>query len=230
LALASQFIIRFELGVFFTSLKHGMTIDIVRKSRRKHFSFNSVSNDLLPFMVGQIHDNFTLLSAKDVMLFQHSQKAIQVLTRHEVQTRGTLKQTWVSRNMFVFLCPWVSDRLKNAEILDCCHYQQCRSLMTLLGQKGRKIRYCTIANFSNSEKVTCTYLGLYGWTHSGDLLRELLTMEDTMCIVIHVLGWTTFTACNTTSLHMCSSLANTHTTLLFITHTQILKKKRKKKK
>jgi hypothetical protein len=38
---------------------------------------NSVSNDLLPFLVGQSHDNFTLLSVKDVMLF------------HE----GNLKQT-----------------------------------------------------------------------------------------------------------------------------------------
>jgi hypothetical protein len=32
---------------------------------------NSVSNDLLPFMVGQSHDSFTQLSEKDVMLFQH---------------------------------------------------------------------------------------------------------------------------------------------------------------
>jgi hypothetical protein len=40
---------------------------------------NSVSNDLLPFMVGQSHDSFTLLSVKDVMLFQHCQQAIQVL-------------------------------------------------------------------------------------------------------------------------------------------------------
>jgi hypothetical protein len=40
---------------------------------------NSVSTDLIPFMVGQSHDNFTLLSVKDVMLFQHCQQAIQVL-------------------------------------------------------------------------------------------------------------------------------------------------------
>jgi hypothetical protein len=32
---------------------------------------NSISNGLLPFMVGQSHGSFTLLSAKDVMLFQH---------------------------------------------------------------------------------------------------------------------------------------------------------------
>jgi hypothetical protein len=30
---------------------------------------NSVSNDLLLFMVGQSHDSFTLLSAKNVMFF-----------------------------------------------------------------------------------------------------------------------------------------------------------------
>jgi hypothetical protein len=40
---------------------------------------NSVSNDLLPFMVGQNRDSFTLLSAKDVMLFHPCQQAIQVL-------------------------------------------------------------------------------------------------------------------------------------------------------
>jgi hypothetical protein len=39
----------------------------------------SVSNDLLPLMVGQSHDSFTLLSAKNVMSFQHCQRAIQVL-------------------------------------------------------------------------------------------------------------------------------------------------------
>jgi hypothetical protein len=40
---------------------------------------NSVSNDLLPFMVGQSHDNLTLLRVEEVMLFQHCQQAIQVL-------------------------------------------------------------------------------------------------------------------------------------------------------
>jgi hypothetical protein len=40
---------------------------------------NGVSYDLLPFMVGQSYDSFTLLSVKDVMLFQHCQLAIQVL-------------------------------------------------------------------------------------------------------------------------------------------------------
>jgi hypothetical protein len=40
---------------------------------------NSVSNDLLPFMVGQSHDSLTLLRVKEVMLFQHCQQAIQVL-------------------------------------------------------------------------------------------------------------------------------------------------------
>jgi hypothetical protein len=40
---------------------------------------NSVSNDLLPFMVGQSHDSLTQLRVKDVMLFQNCQQAIQVL-------------------------------------------------------------------------------------------------------------------------------------------------------
>jgi hypothetical protein len=39
---------------------------------------NSVSNELLPFMVRQSHDSFTLLSVKDAMLFQHCQQGIQV--------------------------------------------------------------------------------------------------------------------------------------------------------
>jgi hypothetical protein len=34
---------------------------------------------MLPFMVGQSHDGFTLVSKKDEMLFQHCQQAIQVL-------------------------------------------------------------------------------------------------------------------------------------------------------
>jgi hypothetical protein len=47
---------------------------------------------------------------------------------------------WVSSIMF--LCPWVSEKLKSAEILDCCHSKAvlkspCRYLMTLSGQKGR---------------------------------------------------------------------------------------------
>jgi hypothetical protein len=40
---------------------------------------NSVSNGLLPFMVGQGLHIFTLLYVRDVMLFQHCQQAIQVL-------------------------------------------------------------------------------------------------------------------------------------------------------
>jgi hypothetical protein len=30
----------------------------------------------------------------------------------------------------------MSDKLKKAEILDCCHSQQCKSLTTLSGQEG----------------------------------------------------------------------------------------------
>jgi hypothetical protein len=44
-------------------------------------TFERVSNELLPLMVGQSHDSFTLLGVKDVMLFQHCQQAIQVLFR-----------------------------------------------------------------------------------------------------------------------------------------------------
>jgi hypothetical protein len=40
---------------------------------------SSVFNDLLPFMVGQSHDSFTLLSVKDMMLYQHFLQAIQEL-------------------------------------------------------------------------------------------------------------------------------------------------------
>jgi hypothetical protein len=36
-----------------------------------------IINDLFPFMVGQSHDSFTLLSIKDVMLLQHCQQAMQ---------------------------------------------------------------------------------------------------------------------------------------------------------
>jgi hypothetical protein len=38
-----------------------------------------MSYDLLPFLVGQSHDSFTLLSVKDAMLFQRCQQAVQVL-------------------------------------------------------------------------------------------------------------------------------------------------------
>jgi hypothetical protein len=38
-----------------------------------------MSNDWLPLMVAQSHDDFTLLDVKDVMLCQHCQRAIQVL-------------------------------------------------------------------------------------------------------------------------------------------------------
>jgi hypothetical protein len=45
---------------------------------------SSVSNDLLPFVVGQGHNSLTLLRLKKVMLSQHCQQAIQVLCKgHE---------------------------------------------------------------------------------------------------------------------------------------------------
>jgi hypothetical protein len=52
---------------------------------------------LLPFMVGQSHDSFTLLCVEKVMLFQHFSYPSFV---HKVRTGGTLKQTWVPNNMF----------------------------------------------------------------------------------------------------------------------------------
>jgi hypothetical protein len=48
---------------------------------------NSISNEFLSFSVGQSQVSFTLLSVKDVMLFQHCQLVIQVQC-----TGGTLKE------------------------------------------------------------------------------------------------------------------------------------------
>jgi hypothetical protein len=50
-------------------------------------------------MVGQSHGSFTLLSVKDVLLFQHALSAGHSSAVHGVQTRCTLKQTLVSSNM-----------------------------------------------------------------------------------------------------------------------------------
>jgi hypothetical protein len=72
-------------------------INNVGKSRRK--LLNSVSNDLLPLMVGQSYDSFTLLSVTDVMLFQHCQQVIQVPCMG--YTGGTLKQISVKEHVFM---------------------------------------------------------------------------------------------------------------------------------
>jgi hypothetical protein len=40
---------------------------------------NSVSIEMLPFKVGEKHDSFTLMSVKDVMVFQHCQHAIHLV-------------------------------------------------------------------------------------------------------------------------------------------------------
>jgi hypothetical protein len=65
---------------------------------------NSVSNDLLPFMVGQSHDSFTLLSVNcegsDVISALSAGHSRVV---HGVQTGDTLKQYCVSS--YMFLCP-----------------------------------------------------------------------------------------------------------------------------
>jgi hypothetical protein len=80
-------------------------------------------NDLLPFKVGRSHDSFYIAECQgyDVILLQHCQQAIQVCARqHGVQKGGTLKQTWVAINKFIFVCPWpmgdLRDKLKKAEI------------------------------------------------------------------------------------------------------------------
>jgi hypothetical protein len=43
------------------------------------YTFEKFFIDLLPFVVTQSHDSFTLLSLKDVMLSQYCQQAITVL-------------------------------------------------------------------------------------------------------------------------------------------------------
>jgi hypothetical protein len=60
-----------------TSMSAVLSINIVRKSCRKHFFI--VSNDWFPFVVGQSHYHLTQLSVKDVLLFQHCQQGIKVL-------------------------------------------------------------------------------------------------------------------------------------------------------
>jgi hypothetical protein len=70
---------------------------------------NRVSNDLLPFMVGQSHDNFTLLSVEDEVLFQYCQQVIQVLcTAHRQEALWSKPECQVT----CLLCPRVSDELK----------------------------------------------------------------------------------------------------------------------
>jgi hypothetical protein len=62
-----------------TLIQENHSINIVKNLAAN--IFNSVSNDSLPFMVGLhvIHDGFTLLSVKCVMLFLHCQQTIQLL-------------------------------------------------------------------------------------------------------------------------------------------------------
>jgi hypothetical protein len=69
-------------------------------------------------------------SVKDVMLFQHCKQAINSTAAvHGVYTGGIQMQIQVSSNMF--LCPRMSDKPIGAEILECCHSQQCKSLTTV---------------------------------------------------------------------------------------------------
>jgi hypothetical protein len=53
-------------------------------------------------MVGEIHNSFTMLSVKTVMLFQHCQQVIQVLCTGLGYTEANLS-------------------VKKYEILDCCY-------------------------------------------------------------------------------------------------------------
>jgi hypothetical protein len=99
---------------------------------------NSSAYDLLPFMVGHIHNSFTLLSVKEYDAILSNSSRSSKLCAHGtqyIQTGGTLEQTWVSSDMLI--CPWMGDKIKSADIIDCYHSQQSRSLMTLTGQKGR---------------------------------------------------------------------------------------------
>jgi hypothetical protein len=60
-------------------------MNIVRKFILQERLLNSVSNELLPLIVGQSHDSLALLRVKEVMLFQHCQHAIQVLSTGHTQ-------------------------------------------------------------------------------------------------------------------------------------------------
>jgi hypothetical protein len=103
-------------------------------------------------MVGQSHDSFTLLNDGQGSDGISALSAGCSSAVNEVQTWDTLKQT--SSNMF--LCPLVSDKLKSAEILHCCPSQQCRSLMTLSGQKGRWMH----------ERISLIYYFVFGRPNS----------------------------------------------------------------
>jgi hypothetical protein len=57
---------------------------------------------------------------------------------HGLQTGGALKQTWASLSN-MFLCAWVNDKLKRAEILYCCLTLICVNLSWLCRvKKGGK--------------------------------------------------------------------------------------------
>jgi hypothetical protein len=72
-------------------------------------------------------------------------KIVQARAVNGVQTGGTLKQTWMSSNMF-FVCPCVTDKLKlkSAEILDCCHSQQCKIAHDFVGSKKEVNSYASL--------------------------------------------------------------------------------------
>jgi hypothetical protein len=77
---------------------------------------NSVSNDLLPLMVGQSHDSFTLVSRMWCYFNIVSRPLIWCAW---VQIGGTQKQTWVSVMLpvFVFTSEWQAKKCWNARLL-----------------------------------------------------------------------------------------------------------------
>jgi hypothetical protein len=68
------------VALFSCHLTGGPAIAVCNKYCSKILQETLELSDLLPLMVGQSHDSFTLLSVKDVMLFQHCWQANQVLS------------------------------------------------------------------------------------------------------------------------------------------------------
>jgi hypothetical protein len=77
---------------------------------------NCVSNDLLPFMVGQSHYSLKLLSVMDVMLFQHYQQAIHVLCVG-YRSEALWSNLSVMLNVFVSMSEWQANKSWNTRLL-----------------------------------------------------------------------------------------------------------------
>jgi hypothetical protein len=131
----------------------------INQSVNKHCSklsqetlLNSVSYDLLRFTARQSHDSFTLLSVKDVMLFQHCEQAILVLFM------GYIKKALWSKPGFPATSFCMSEKLKSAEILVCCHSQQCRSSWHCPVKKAGKFVCVFLLLKNNMKKLTAAHL------------------------------------------------------------------------